>query len=204
MVKIWAGTGVPRPARDETAKYYLLVGHTTKLYVDGTNQIDYPDFISLTLDSSVPQLFYQLIKDGTFSCKAGVGVSFAELVDRYGQIYFSASPSVGLGVSLGSYSEGYIDPAMQMILDKDSLRKAIIGFNDSGCISFFGGFCVEFGGDFTGRNSAIVYSLGMQFGGSLSPTYTGYLYTDPSLGWDWTINGRVNGVFRDDVARKAM
>jgi hypothetical protein len=145
--------------RDSSATHYRLYKPSDnpwalgRLYVDGTDQIDLPDFHSI--DISVPVLGW-------------IGMTGNGIADRFGNVYWALSmgmspASVDMGVS---YSEGYVCPNIYSsdcftrypsLVDATPIRNTIEGFCASlGVGAGIGATVVEC----ASGGMALVYSIG--------------------------------------------
>jgi RHS repeat-associated protein len=186
--------------RDTSPSYYQLSGNNTvsMRYIDGEDAVDLPDFHSV--DISIPGI----IASG----------NAAYLVDRFGNQYISAGPSVGLGTGGISYSEGYICPnanspdcidRFPSLTDDSDIKNILVG----PCVNV--GFSLDLGGMIFAcrpvgsyRGGGVIYSFGVNASIGAGGTWTQkLLWNSPSMGWNWAIDDRINGVDYVDVIVKS-
>jgi len=182
--------------RDTSPVYYQL---NDKLFVDGADMIDLPDFHSI--DVSFPAAF-------PLSGNPSI------IADRFGNLY----GEFGVGVSLSlpmpasiSYIEGYVCPdatsaatcwSVKPPLDnpgpiRDTLRGACVVV---GCAAVGGGTLVECGKS----GGELVFSMGISAYIGISGTYTWEIpwLSSTSFGWNWALQDRLDGTTLDELRRK--
>ena len=201
-------------------KYYQLVGQSgPRLYVDGSPVSDYPDFHSISLFDA--GLLSKLIKRCDFQAALGPGFSFSVIVDRFGNWYWSVGVSGGIGVSLASYTEGYVVTSAHssllrgnstLITNSEQMQGSIQGLSGGASASVFYGAGGLAGLWWAGEGGAGVlsFSMGLQAGISGDLVLTRYLDTKPELSWNWAVETQlgvypwVQPTFRSDVEQKAQ
>ena len=204
--------------RDTSPSYYILHGFNgSRLYVDGSDTIDIPDFHSLDISAGfgsygVPLNFNMSFIDDRFGNQyltlpdIGIDQSLIEVILKSGGKNTNLSFPVGVG-----YSEGYVCTGGHSI--SDCVRRSTSSIPGSQTVfNTIKGACSSAGGTLAlgmrlvacaGGTSAVVYSYGyaasIGTSGSIGRP-TGY---DPSSGWNWAIEDRLNGVSYVDLVLKA-
>ncbi len=181
--------------RDTSPAYYWVAG---KLFVDGTDRIDLPDYHSI--DISIPTPL------------RGISFTPSIIADRFGNVYMVfLGGGAGLGTGGVSYTEGYICPdasspntcwSVKPPLDDPN---PIINTIKGPCYSV--GFAFAFGGTLVACGSgggALAFSVGISasVGASVTvgqhfPSLSSYLY-----GWNWALQDRLDGTTLDELRRK--
>ncbi|MBL6983510.1 MAG: RHS repeat-associated core domain-containing protein [Anaerolineales bacterium] len=186
--------------RDTSPHYYVLQGSNKYgFYVDGSDKTDLPDFHSVDIS----------ISGGPF----GFGVSY--IVDRFGNNYISSDFNIDIPNILdllknihnfklgggGSYSEGYVCPdgsySSDCVYRTPSLNNGnpitrIIEGNctSSGAIYGIGSRMVSC----TSGSRGIIYSWGPTIGVGVGYGNAASISHNSSMGWNWAIEDRLNGV----------
>lgn len=200
--------------RDTSPSYYLLSGQRTasKIYVDGSKTTDLPDFHSFV-----------------FSIGAGrVGLNITLTVDQFGNQYVNVPDISGdLPAILASiikyltgrkfnlvsgglaYSEGYVCTGYYSsgcvfrtpsLTDDSYIKNLIIGpCTSGGAVIGVGGTLVVCGSG----SRAIIYSWGPMIGIGINGSLGWQFGNDISLGWNWAIRDRLEGVSYIDVLLKS-
>jgi RHS repeat-associated protein len=183
--------GNGNPWRGEDASYYSVSSmfpYGTENYVDGGDTTTWPDFwaISASFD------FFQ----GIF------------MTDIYGNQYFTpgvTSSEAGLSyveeyVAL-PYSTGATHGNTSWYLPEETLKNHLERWG--GCFSGDATLIVGVGGTIClNQNFISMYSVGAQLGINVSfAPYTFFRGKDPSQGWYWAVEDRLNGIKRQDLDR---
>jgi len=184
--------------RDTSASYYVLVKNRAPgylRYVDGSVTTDYPDFHSVDVS-----LWTGLIGGGPLN------IEFSGVVDRFGNKYLVGGASFGIPGGGLTYSEGYVcSPYANCLsgqIDKASTRddSNLVNTITGACIS--AGLVVDWGALLTrcaSDTGAITFSTGVALSFGVSGTAGLYIGRDDSLGWNWAIRDRLDGVTLEDI-----
>lgn len=180
--------------RENINRYYKIQnGNTTIVYSDGSDVIDYPDFVGGSIGLSLFKY---------------AGYEFSTFVDRFGNIYItpiagSTSCLPYVGCRPGSpfefaWYEGYVGHTkisefeLKNVLSGGSLLCATV--NIAILLGISGGGCI---------NSLIgvsTYSSGFQAGIDITwSPFTLIIGKNPKYSWEWAILDRFNGIRREDL-----
>ena len=181
--------------RDTSPRYYSLSGNNTvsRLYVDGSNLTDLPDFHSIDV--------------GFWNS----GKNFSGVVDRFGNKYLV----FGLGRGIGGgtfYSEGYVCASSRTCIG-DNLRPFPVPSNENAIKETIQGVCygvsaiVDGGMSFvvcvnSQHSAALIYSFGIGLSGSVNFGYGTFVGKDEKMGWDWALEDRFGGISYTDMMIK--
>jgi RHS repeat-associated protein len=185
------------------ARYYFLHKRNggTKFYIDGSLTTDYPDYkvVSLGVSDAIKASngVKALLKD---SLKCGITYSASVIIDRYGSQYLMVTGGLGVGVSLGSYGEGYItnriSTAPQPMKNQAELQKNIVGVGLSASEVIGLGHSAGIGWTIWDKNTpkSFVYMQGVQASASIEvvnvfPPFS----SDSALGWQWASQAESQG-----------
>ncbi len=171
---------------DEISRYYKLQRtRGTRIFVDGSDLIDYPDFIGGSLAGSFLK---------------GFGAQGTIIGDRFGRSYFAISLTYGLSLPFElTYFEGYAGTLFNHSkLSEVQLRNVLngpaicLGSNASLFFGIGGVGCLN-------SNAIATYSSGLQMGAYLSTNIVTLDFGKNDVGWDWAIHDRLNGIRRLDL-----
>ncbi len=156
-------------------------------YIDGSGEIDIPDFWGIS---------------GSYSLLQGMYMR-----DRFGYAYFTPSLNFGSALLGMAYSEGYIgqpiqsgtDHVIRGVLPEAELHARLAEWG--WCFSAQGAMVYGIGGGACLNQSYYaIYSVGAQVDISVNiEPYTFPLGKDTAQGWDWAVQDRLGGVYRHDL-----
>jgi hypothetical protein len=204
--------------RDTSPSYYILRGSQgAKQYVDGADIIDIPDFHSVDISAGL----------GSLGIPLNFNMSYID--DRFGNQYLTfpdvtidqsiievilarLGKNISISFPIGAtYSEGYAcasGPNVKNCVFRtaSSLAGSNYVYNTITGPCYGAGGIVALGGKLvtcSNGNKAMTFSYGYAASIGGTGSYGIYIRNDPSSGWDWAIQDRLNGVSYAEVVLKA-